>query len=407
MSSSTKKKKGKKSQKINPAGRGQSQPKQTAKQKQKRETEQKKRLVELHDAKNLNDVDKVYRTNDEAGRELDQKLNKFKSFALKDDAKPTSVQQKEIYLTTLQERFQEQETQFRTIVDSTIQKYISPTIIREFTNSSNKHVRERLLQELMKERNVFDQQTETFNTFNVTEKRKQDFANAQTIEDRQKIIRAMQGLSKTQENEFDRLQPYITAVDENEFKNSTLKHRTELLPTLQKRANIAKIEAIKEDIRKIGNIETDTTSNYDEMTLLANLEEELKRKNEALRTKDIKIHRCDDGFYKVIIDSFDENFLDTPGLNEHYRFLLTDNEKSINDIITKINNTDSCYSIEEGHRSSMDQRKKIIKSMYIITDKKDTKCTIRESVVQQYREQQFSETLGNNIKLYLCLYDIK
>ena len=150
--------------------------------------------------KNLNDVDKVYRTNDEAGRELDQKLNKFKSFALKDDAKPTSVQQKEIYLTTLQERFQEQETQFRTIVDSTIQKYISPTIIREFTNSSNKHVRERLLQELMKERNVFDQQTETFNTFNVTEKRKQDFANAQTIEDRQNIINAI-----SEENDFGSL----------------------------------------------------------------------------------------------------------------------------------------------------------------------------------------------------------
>ena len=39
------------------------------------------------------------------------------------------------------------------------------------------------------------------------------------------------------------------------------------------------------------------------------------------------------------------------------------------------------------------------------TDKKDTNCTIRESVVQQYGVQ-FSKNSGDNIKLYLCLpYD--
>ena len=305
-----------------------------------------------------------------AKQNVDEELNKLKSFALTKQQfeQSRTFQQKELYLQELKDQFRQQADQFSAIVQS-IEKYIPPNVISRFKNSLHKDERKNLLEQLMKNKEFIDEQTKRFNTFRVTEEQKQEFANAETIEDRQNIINAI-----SEENDLS-------------------KKRKE-------------IEAIKENISKIGDIQTDIPTNYDEDDTLAKLREELKKKTEDLRGKDIIIHRCNDGFYKVIIDGFDVNCLGTLGLNEHCDFLLTDNEISINDIITKINNTDSCFYIEGGARISTDQHTKIIKSMYIITDKKDTNCTIRESVVQQYGVQ-FSKISGDNIKLYLCLYDIK
>ena len=312
---------------------------------------------------------------------VDEELNKLKSFALTEQQfeQSRTLQQKQVYLQKLKDQFRQQANQFSAIVQS-IEKYIPPNVISRFKNTLDKDERKNLLEQLMKNKEFIDEQTKRFNTFRVTEKQKQEFANAETIEDRQNIINAI-----SEENDFGSL-------------TSTQK------PQLSKKRK--EIEAIKENISKIGDIQTDIPINYDDTILLNNLKEELDKKPEGLRGKDIIIHRCNDGFYKVIIDGFDVNCLGTLGLNEHCDFLLTDNEISINDIITKINNTDSCFYIEGGARISTDQHTKIIKSMYIITDKKDTNCTIRESVVQQYGVQ-FSKNSGDNIKLYLCLYDIK